>query len=312
MTETEERIKKLLNITGNGHKTGYKIKGNEITFKPGALTFVAAPTKHGKTTLLINFFLAMLEKYPDKIHYFFSYEEAEQSIYPKMLSCYFDFIFNKNKDKHNEFIKDLIRNNTKIDELEIIESAKEKIKEKYKNFWENIEKHNISFESFDLIKFINNIEKISKEQNIGVIFVDYLQMVPVESKGSRYEDIKEICNQLKDIAVKNNLSIVIATQFNRYVLNPDDMIPQKLSEGSDVEKSANQIIALWNFKERQIFGTKKNESENKYKDHESTGASGQNKILIKIIANRDGESGIEDIFEIDNSKKIKKIINYGF
>ena len=75
----------------NSFEIGFTVRKNEkgpyipLEIDQGQLTLIAAPTGHGKTTIMINMMLNMAKKYPDKKFYFFSYEEKEDIVRQRIL-----------------------------------------------------------------------------------------------------------------------------------------------------------------------------------------------------------------------------------
>ena len=63
-----------------GTPTGFKIGEVDLTFPGGAISIIAAPTSHGKTSALINFCLGALNSNHDQYVHFFTYEESTASI----------------------------------------------------------------------------------------------------------------------------------------------------------------------------------------------------------------------------------------
>ncbi|NCC64085.1 MAG: hypothetical protein EOM15_05475, partial [Spirochaetia bacterium] len=69
-------------------ETGYKLGQDKLSFQTGGFSIVAAPTGHGKTTILINLLLDLARQYPTKRHWLFSYEEGRAAITIKALNAY--------------------------------------------------------------------------------------------------------------------------------------------------------------------------------------------------------------------------------
>ncbi len=62
--------------------------------------------------------------------------------------------------------------------------------------------------------------------------------------GSRQEEIKQICLDLKDVAVETGLPLILGAQFNREVVNPARLHYTKIREAADIEQIANLIIGF--------------------------------------------------------------------
>jgi len=270
-------------------KTGYSVGysyDNEITpleLQSGALSIITAPTGHGKTTFLINTMLNIIEKYQDKQVYFLSYEEHTKDIVLKT----FNVFLNQELSKNNlrtlyDFFKKYDGSNISkasqfISNKDLLHLSREQdlLKSKYNDFNELLESKrlNIKYIDFDVetlneaITFIVNKEKASNNENSVVIMIDYIQLLNSKDNRSksRQDELKDICNELRKYAIKNDVVVVLACQFNREVNSLDKLHCNSLAEGSNIEKSANLILGLWN----------KTIKEKKDKDNNTT----NNKIL---------------------------------
>jgi hypothetical protein len=298
-----EEFKTALKDMGENFITNWPLGAEFLSLSAGALTFLASPTGHGKTTFLINLFLDVLQNYKNKRHYFLSYEENFAAIILKMISCFYG--------------KKLSHDNYKTLQAYFQEESTQyfnqdadlkQFKEGVQSFIQLMKGGRVSYSDLGIEKIKLALQELCKkhENHIGVIFIDYLQQIPIEDSSARatWEKIKALCDALRDLAVKNNLAIVLPTQFNRTVVNPDAMILQNLSEGSDVEKSGNKIIALWNLdKPARYSNTEKGIHRNLFDKQGESIYPGN--ILVKVLKNRDGRAGISEIFPANfNIKKI--------
>jgi hypothetical protein len=96
-------------------------------------------------------------------------------------------------------------------------------------------------------ELIYSIHFIKKHTNVGLICVDYIQLLRLlKWQGSRQEELKQICLILKDCAIETGLPILLGSQFNRTVAAEADLSPIYISEAGDIERIANLIIGGWN------------------------------------------------------------------
>ena len=83
------------------------------------------------------------------------------------------------------------------------------------------------------------------------------------------------------------MSIILASQFNRTVSNPFLMDNANLGESSDIERSADTIVCLWN--DRFKFSEKELSKEERQKlELLRARGFGNNKIYAKITKMRGG------------------------
>lgn len=287
--------------------SGYFIDQEELLLPAGAISILAAPTSHGKTTFLINLALNVVKAYPGKETYLFSYEEDADSVLINALNTYIG--------------EELSTNNRKTLKTYFSTGSKEYIKSQSKGlftankdrfFKELIETRrlNILYSNYNSDALIDAIRYLHKNANPGAIFIDYIQLLNLP-KGkyktySRQEEIKEICIALKDVAVETGLPIILGAQFNREVINQLRIHATKIGEAGDIERIANLIVGFWNnaFKPLAADGDL-NEINQLLKGADKNGS-----IYATILKNRGGRvGGAESLSfngntgKISNSKK---------
>jgi replicative DNA helicase len=182
------------------------------------------------------------------------------------------------------------------------------IENKDKFFKELIETRrlNIHYTAYDSDSLNEAIRYLHKNANPGAIFIDYMQLLHKGQGGknkynSRQEELKQICLDLKDVAVETGLPIILGAQFNREVTTPTNLHATKIGEAGDIERIANLIIGGWNGNFKPLTGTpvEVNEMNNK-------GMCSDNTLFFKILKNRDGAVGLEQSLEFNgNTGKVK-------
>jgi hypothetical protein len=237
-------------VQPGGVDSGYAWKGEPLVLPGGAITVIAAATNHGKTAVLINLALNALEIHQDKSVLFLTYEESDKQILQYALNTYLD-------------MPELSANNRKTlrsyfsgDAQYIARAAKEEFNHKKEQFFRELITPGrllIKYPELDtqgLGEFIQYAKK--KNPSLGAVYVDYFQLLklaPGEAKrnGSRQEELKEICLQLKDTAVETGLPIILAAQFNREVAGPHLVHPTNIGEAGDIERIVNTLLGIWNY-----------------------------------------------------------------
>lgn len=266
---TEEAIIEELQGFSESLATGYSLSEDiKIAFPAGALTAVVAPTGHGKTRALINFSLGVLKENPQKSVYFFTYEENRASILTLFLNTYIGEDISKNNrasikhyfknqktDPFKYFIKD---KNVPISEGES-QSISEYFMEKKTQFFTELlatGRLNIIYCEHDVEHLLETIQELkTKKENLGLICIDYIQLLNDRSGGtpffSRQEELKSICLKMKNCAIKTGIPFVVAAQFNREVQRKEQMHPTKIGEAGDIERIANLIIGIFDIREER-------------------------------------------------------------
>ena len=285
-------------------KTGITIGGEELLLPSGAISIIALPTSHGKTSITINLALNVTEAYPDKEVYLFSFEEDKDNILMKTLNTYLD------EDKLSSNNRRSIQSYFSTGSTEYIKTEIRDyfIENKDKFFKELIETRrlNIHYTAYDSDSLNEAIRYLHKNANPGAIFIDYMQLLHKGQGGknkynSRQEELKQICLDLKDVAVETGLPIILGAQFNREVTTPTNLHATKIGEAGDIERIANLIIGGWNGNFKPLTGTagEVNEINNK-------GMCSNNTLFFKILKNRDGAVGLEQSLEFNgNTGKVK-------
>ncbi|MBP5446088.1 MAG: AAA family ATPase [Acholeplasmatales bacterium] len=128
------------------------------------------------------------------------------------------------------------------------------------------------------------IKKENKKGQVGLIIVDYLQLLSGEGN-SNYEKVSEISRQLKLIAREFNCTVIALSQLSRKVEERADKRPQlsDLRESGAIEQDADYVLFLYrhNYYEKDPSVDPHNEI-----------------INIEVAKNRHGKSGTVQL-EVD-------------
>ena len=127
------------------------------------------------------------------------------------------------------------------------------------SFWSryvNTGRVRVISEQYKVENLVKAIETLKTQDNsIEFIFIDYIQLLYLETKnrnGTRQEELKIICDMLKDCAIRTGLSIVLSAQYNREVMSIPHMSEKRIREAGDIEHIASMILGLWNIKAKAI------------------------------------------------------------
>lgn len=324
---TKESLDEKFQQTQDAYETKYIFKKGQIEYPlmipSGAITFIAAPTSHGKSTLLRCLALDMAKeehaKKPDDrgAILYFSFEEDDTDVIAQVMNTYIGMDFTRaNKDfshgnlsslkeflrsGNGQYIKHDLQNNVamKADEF------------RYYLLYTGILR--FFYRNYDSAKLIKAIEYIQRKVKVKAVFIDYIQLLQMEGKSgkvSRTEELKAICSDLKDFAVTSKLPIICAAQLNREgAKSPLDMRPQNMSESSDIEKIANVIVCMYNSDHKPDNSS---DYEKRSKENETITRNGfvigsnPTKIYAVIAKNRGGIIGGDAVFEFNgNTGEIK-------
>lgn len=321
----------------DGIPTGYyfrDIYGNreELTLNAG-LTFICAPTSHGKTSALNNIALNEAKRISgqNKCIIYFSYEVSKNRIV-------LDLINTEINDP--ELCNGLQYENKPITEIRRAVSTGNNFftGEHNKNFarglgtienyWNTgtLKVIDTPYKVGELLKFIEYVINHSDQfGEVSMVLIDYIQLMQKAGKYSmRTEEIKEIVNDIKDFATLYNLPFVVAAQFNRNAISPASATLENIGEAGDIERIADTIISLINLDrfigrsnipDLQITESIKllNEAGLNIKSitEESDRKEISNKVYLKILKRRYGRSFLSAVLNWNGlTKHIAKNNNF--
>lgn len=262
---TEEDFAKAMKEAPTGIPVSYEFSGNgstkQLILPGGALTYICAPTSHGKSTFLRNMALEVAQQpEPGRVLYF-TFEESETDLYAQFLNLYLGRDLHQPTKKYNNFksIKRYFREGAAAMEKWTWE-AKQFFPGYLKSFKEKVicmstpgnqGKLKIINEDLDIKDLVSAIEYYNREmiksgKSVKAVFLDYVQLLSAKGKNrSRKEELVEVTNELMHLSVKMKIPFVLAAQLNRETRSPLMLFNQNISDASDLEKSANLIICLW-------------------------------------------------------------------
>ena len=297
---TEDAIRARLKLKPKSITTSFIIGGEELRLPAGAITIVAAATSHGKSTVLQNIALDVAK---NKSIYYFGYEEDTDAILINTLNSYIGSELSEAISANaRRTVRSYLRSGKTIyikddgyahpDQASNQLNADAFLAAKDKFFAERIENgrfgiRNVNYNSTDLV---NAIRYLRYNTDVAAIFIDYIQLLDAgnSKRGmSRQGEVKQICLELKDVAIETGLPIILGAQFNRNVMSKKDLALTNIGEAGDIERVANLVLGLWN----EAFS-------NKDESDDSTG------LYVKVLKNREGKAGLNETFDFDGNRGI--------
>lgn len=143
-----------------------------------------------------------------------------------------------------------------------------------------------------LLDIKSQSRKIKTEQGLGLIIIDYLQLMkPHVRKSSREQEIAEISRGIKELAKELECPIIALSQLNRSAASRTDRRPQMqdLRESGSIEQDADIVILL---------------HREEYYD-ENTPKKGIAEIIV--AKNRSGEQGTVEMAWIASQTKFSEL-----
>jgi replicative DNA helicase len=156
---------------------------------------------------------------------------------------------------------------------------------------ENLMQANIYIDdssSLNLYELKSKARKMVKKHEVGLIIIDYLQLMQGETKknSNREQEISTISRSLKALAKELNVPVIALSQLSRDVEKRAEKVPQlsDLRESGAIEQDADMVMFLYRPSESERLAD----------------AELENKGMAKIAKHRNGS--LESFaFEVDNS-----------
>jgi len=148
--------------------------------------------------------------------------------------------------------------------------------------------------------------KLKRKHNLGIIFVDYLQLLRGSSKSdNRVHEISEITQGLKAIAKELNVPVIALSQLSRAVEQREDKRPMlsDLRESGSIEQDADLVMFLY----REEYYLKRKEpapNDPKYSEWQSSLDKAHNIAEILIAKHRNGAVGNVRLYYVDKFSSI--------
>jgi replicative DNA helicase len=101
--------------------------------------------------------------------------------------------------------------------------------------------------------YVRNIEELrsksrsmKRKHNIEALVIDYLQLIPYDTKMSKAEGISYISHGIKQLAIELDIPIILLAQVNREGARRDSGLSiHDLRDSGDIENDADVILLMW-------------------------------------------------------------------
>lgn len=217
----------------------------------GALTYICAPTSHGKSRMLENLAIRLAEEQERTAGdvLYFTFEEDAEAVRLEMLNIYAGQTLSANN------LRSLASHYRTGRDYFGREADREAFQRREGEFLDMLTRGRLRvfYRDFDSDDLIGAVRFVAAHTRVKAVFVDYVQLL--HKRGTRLQrkdELKEICADLMKLAVDTGLAVVLAAQLNREALSPVEMAVQNIAEASDIEHSANIVMLLWNSATRPL------------------------------------------------------------
>lgn len=148
--------------------------------------------------------------------------------------------------------------------------------------------------------------KLKRKHNLGIIFIDYLQLMRGSSNSdNRVLEVTEITQGLKAIAKELNIPVIALAQLSRAVEQRVDKRPilSDLRESGSIEQDADVVMFLY----REEYYLKREEpapGDAKYTEWQQKLDRAHNIAEILVAKHRNGSVGNVQLFYVDKFSSI--------
>lgn len=316
-------IQKEVSRKKEGIKTGYTFKTSQgkeerLILSPG-LTLICGKSSHGKSRLLQNLALQILEdlriKEEEGEVLFFAFEED----YPEVLLQFANIYthtpgLSQYGTKNTEVLRDYFAHKEE-------EDWKPKSPEK---IWGNVRPRLERFTEIqksgklriyyrpdlqikgdrtpkDTPDLSGVISYLSSQRPIKAVFLDYAQAIYKDGyRKDRREELREICKELNDLSKKLDIPFILSAQLNRETPNPTSMSGDNIAESADITRYGDTILCLWNSAFLRDVKNKETYLESQeYKDLQSRGFTlgEEGKLYCYLAKNRGGTPFVDAVLD---------------
>ena len=268
------------------HKGDHKLRGipsgfpdmDQILagFQKSDLVILAARPSIGKTTLALDFArqIAVKEKIPVGI---FSLEMSSDQLIDRMLAAQSNVDLWRLRTGH-------LKTEEGNDDFQRIGEAMGVLSE--------APVYIDDAGSANVMEMRTMARRLQSEHNVGIIIVDYLQLMEGRSGGdNRVNEISEISRALKQLARELNIPIIALSQLSRAVESRSPQIPKlsDLRESGSIEQDADVVMFLYR------------------EDREKPDTPNKNIVEVYIAKHRNGPIGKLSLYFNENSTTFKSL-----
>jgi replicative DNA helicase len=230
LTDSFERLDDLHNNKDKirGVPTGFRDLDNLLAgLQNSDLVILAARPSMGKSSLAINIaqHVAIHEGIPVAI---FSLEMSKEQLVDRLLCS------EANVDSWK------LRNaNLSDSEFGRIGEAMAKLSEAPLYFDDSA--------GINVLEMRTKARRLQSEHGLGLVIIDYLQLMQGNSNNSRVEEVSEISRSLKGLARELNVPVIALSQLSRAVESRPDRRPQlsDLRESGSIEQDADVVMFIY-------------------------------------------------------------------
>ena len=215
----------------NGFRTYLdEIDNKTLGFEPASFNVIAARPAMGKTALVLSFIANNIINEPESEEkmIFFSLEMPAEQLISRVVSIMTGVKLTKMKtgDLTEKEVSDIMK------AADIVEHSNLIIEDK---------------SNVNIFQVVNKVKRLQLKNKIGLVVVDYIQLVLGPQGLDRRLVVDEISRQMKIMAKDFHIPVIGLSQLNRSLEQREDKRPKMsdLRESGGIEQDADRIIFIY-------------------------------------------------------------------
>ena len=280
LNESFEDLKRRIRDKGNiGIRTGFQFL-DSLHIQNGNMAVLGGRPATGKTALMLNIVANILKQDSPTPTLIFSLEMTRSELVSRLISSISGV---SASNLRNGVI--LATDKAKI------ENAYAFLMEKSKLF------HIVDKADMNYLQMLSWARKYKQRYDIGLICVDYLQLLkPVSRKTSREQEVSEVSRSLKEIAKDLDCAVIALAQLNRET-EKEHRPPRAsdLRESGSIEQDADYIMILSRVMETTHINSSGNEEKTTTYNVPDNVNFDTPTIKVHLLKNRHGSVNATDL-----------------
>ncbi|MCF6160867.1 MAG: replicative DNA helicase [Furfurilactobacillus sp.] len=147
--------------------------------------------------------------------------------------------------------------------------------------------------------------RLAKEHDLGIIIVDYLQLIEGGNKENRQQEVSDISRQLKKLAKELRVPVIALSQLSRGLEQRQDKRPvlSDIRESGSIEQDADIVAFLY----RDDYYERDNDDEDNDNDPRDDEDQNVGEVEVIIEKNRSGARGTVKLLFVKSYNKFSNI-----
>lgn len=273
-----------------GYLMGWQGMDKYLRLPERGLVVVNGRTNHGKSLLMINFATNLLRK-TDATVIYLSYELTSSETTLRLIKCMQGETFDPVTHKDDKLYYERIAEGT-------LEAATEL--DGYLKDGRLL----MTDEAINMREIEAVFKDLHEQGRRAVMLVDYLQLIPADAQQSRYLEIKNTVETMRQLALKYGHVIIGGSQLTEGETHRQD----QAREGKDIAFTASLVLKVWNKISARTQGATKKGKDPETKEEIEIDHYGNiaGDFIVEVVKTRQGQSGRAFGFNIINGNLLRE------